>query len=196
MIGAIILAGGNGTRFKEKKQFCTFRGKVLWKHVYDKVKMFISEDNIVVVGVDIPGGETRSKSVINGLKYFKNKKLKKIIILEAARPMVKEEQIMTLINLNSESASFSRPIVNTIINKDGSYVNRNDYYDLLTPQCFDYEKLLYAYENGDFVDMTDETRVMYEFYGLKAKLIDGDDYLFKVTYPHDLLVLESLIKGE
>ena len=62
---AIVLAGGQGTRFGGKKQFLEIKGKPLWKHVHDKLCKFISDEDIVVVGVDTEGGITRSQSVIN-----------------------------------------------------------------------------------------------------------------------------------
>ena len=70
---AIVLAGGQGTRFGGKKQFLEIKGKPLWKHVHDKLCKFISDEDIVVVGVDTEGGITRSQSVINGLTYLKEK---------------------------------------------------------------------------------------------------------------------------
>ena len=67
---AIILAGGSGTRFggNVKKQFLEFHGKELWRHLYDMVVTVLPKDNVVVVGLDIPGGKTRSGSVKNGLE--------------------------------------------------------------------------------------------------------------------------------
>ena len=64
-LGAIILAGGNGERFQGKKQFYVINGKPLWRHVYDKIQTVLENNNIVVVGVDIPGGKSRTESVIS-----------------------------------------------------------------------------------------------------------------------------------
>lgn len=54
VFGAIVLAGGNGERFQGKKQFYIINGKPLWKHVYDKIHNVLEDNNIVVVGVDVP----------------------------------------------------------------------------------------------------------------------------------------------
>ena len=70
---AIVLAGGFGARFGERKQFVDFMGKPVYMHVYEKAVIALGRENVVVVGVDIPGGLTRSHSVINGLKHFKQK---------------------------------------------------------------------------------------------------------------------------
>ena len=88
--------------------------------------------------------------------------------------------------------SFVRPLVNTVVYRDGRYINRDELYDLLTPQAFDYKLLLEAYRSGKFNDMTDETRAMLEFHGIKPYFIETGSNLFKVTYPGDLDIIESI----
>ena len=193
---AIILAGGSGERFGGKKQFIEFAGKTLWKHVYDKTAQILPKDNIVVVGVDIDGGKTRSYSIINGLKYFynKHKEYKNVIILEAARPLVTIEQIQNLLDNTNKSSTYIMPLVNTVIKRDGTYCNREDYYDLLTPQCFDFQLLYSAYNVDKDWNMTDETRLMYETYGIRPEFFEGGQNLLKITYKKDLPLMEHLLK--
>lgn len=189
---AIILAGGSGTRFgNEKKQFYKFHGKMLYQIVLDKVLEIIDRENIVIVGVDVPGGETRSKSVMNGLAKL-DKCYDRVIILEAARPLVTIEQINQLLDDNDPSVSFVMPCVNTPIYRNGKYINRNDLYDLLVPQAFDFKKLKDAYSTGKYSDYTDETKIMFEEYGITPKLIETKQNLYKVTYKRDIAVLESI----
>ncbi|MFG6320597.1 MAG: SDR family NAD(P)-dependent oxidoreductase [Lachnospiraceae bacterium] len=197
-IGIIILAGGKGERFHGKKQDLEFHGKTLWKHAYDTSVAAIGERNVVVVGRDVLAGSTRSESVMNGLAALEAD-TDKVVIVEAARPLVTVEQLNELITDKSKSASFVMPLVNTPIGKDGTHFDRNSFYDLLVPQSFDYNLLRKAYETGKYSDMTDETRVMYEEYGIKPNLIETGQNLFKVTYPGDIAVLESIYemqKGE
>lgn len=189
--GAIVLAAGFSTRYGgAKKQDLEFHGKQLWHYSYDTAKSVVGK-NIVAVGKDIPGGETRTKSVIIGLNALSND-TDRVIILDAARPLVTGKQIQELLEDNYPSCTFVRPLVNTPIFRDGTYVNRSDMCDMLVPQAFDYRLLLEAYNSGKFEDMTDETRVMYEFHGIKPKLIETDNNLFKVTYPGDLMIIESI----
>lgn len=188
-IGAIILAGGKGTRFHQQKQFVKLRGKELWRHVYDKACKLIPKRYIVVVGVDIPGGETRSASVMNGLNALEP--CKKVLLIEAARPMVTIEQLQSLINEESDSITFVAPCVDTIIKKDKTYLERKDCLRLQTPQAFNYDLLKKAYKTGKYPDMTDETRVMFEEYGIKPSFIEGDENLYKVTYPKDIFIIEN-----
>lgn len=190
--GAIILAAGLSTRYGgEKKQDLEFHGKQIWQYSYETAKSIVGKDNIVVVGKDIAGGETRTKSVIIGLRALP-KNTDRVVILDAARPLVTKRQITILLENPNPSCSLVRPLVNTPIFRDGTYVNRNEMYDLLVPQAFDYKLLIEAYESGKFEDMTDETRVMYEYHGIKPTFIETENNLYKITYPGDLLVIESI----
>lgn len=193
--GAVILAAGSGTRFKGKKQDIIFHGKEIWKHTYDTVISIIDRDNVVVVGKDFEGGKTRTESVIKGLKALP-KDIDKLIILDAARPLVTKKQIKQLLHNEHVSISFVRPLVNTVVFKEGKYINREDLYELLVPQAFDYKLLCKAYDSGRFKDMTDETRVIYDFYGIRPFFIETENNLFKVTYPEDLQILESIYQNQ
>lgn len=188
-IGAIILAGGKGTRFHGQKQFFQLWGKELWRHVYDKTCQLIPREQIVVVGVDVPGGETRSGSVMNGLNSLNN--CLKVLLIEAARPLVTIEQLTMLIECEGDSITFVAPCIDTIIKKDKTYLDRNDCLRMQTPQAFNYDLLKKAYATGKYKDMTDETRVLFEEFGIKPTFVDGGDNLFKVTYPKDIAFIEN-----
>ncbi len=194
MEGAIILAAGNGTRFCARKQFIEFQGKSLWRHVYDKACMVIPKENIVVVGIDIEGGDTRTKSVWRGLQELQRRmpECRRLVLLEAARPLVTAEQIQEIMHCGEPSCTYVVPLVNTVIGRDGTYMNREDYWAMSTPNAFDFPLLLKAYESGRFSDLTDDTRVMYEYYGIKPHFHSGGENLMKITYPKDLYVLEKL----
>ena len=192
-IGAIILAGGKGTRFHQQKQFVQLWGKELWRHVYDKACQLIPKGQIIVVGVDVPGGETRSGSVMNGLNGLKE--CEKVLLLEAARPLVTVEQIQTLIDCNGDSVTFVAPCIDTIIKKDKTYLNRNDCLRMQTPQAFNFGLLKKAYETGKYLDMTDETRVLFEEYGIEPTFVEGGENLYKVTYPKDIVFIEFYFKN-
>jgi len=190
---AILLAAGKGTRYHGTKQDVIFHDKPLWRYAYETVESVVGADRIVTVGKDIKGGATRSSSVMKGLKSVPED-TDRIIIAEAARPMVTREQVIQLLNDPYSSSSFVRPLVNTVVYRDGRYINRDLLYDLLTPQAFDYKLLTEAYNSGNFLDMTDETRVMFEYHGISPHFIETGSNLFKVTYPGDLDILESIYK--
>lgn len=194
-VSAIILAAGKGTRFHGTKQDIVFHGKQLWRYAYETTMDVVGKDRIVAVGKDIQGGETRTKSVLNGLLALP-KDTERVIIVEAARPMVNKNQILQLTEDTHPSTSFVRPLVNTVIYKDGRYINREEMYDLLTPQAFDYRLLLEAYQSGRFNDMTDETRVMFDYHGITPFFIETESNLFKVTYPGDLDIIEAIYRKQ
>lgn len=195
MNGAILLAAGSGTRYHGKKQDILFHGKPIWRYAYETALSVVGEDNIVAVGKDLQGGETRSGSVKIGLAAL-SKTVDRVILVEAARPMVTREQVIQLLNDMHPSSTFVRPLVNTVIYRDGTYVNRSDMYDMLTPQAFDRKMLEEAYDSGRFDDMTDETRVMFEYHGVKPHFIETENNLFKITYPGDLEIIESIYKAQ
>lgn len=188
---AVFLAAGSGNRYKGKKQDTLFHDKPLWRYAYETTLSVVGEGRIVAVGKDIAGGATRTGSVINGLEALP-RDTDRVIIVEAARPMLTREQVLELLHDEHPSTSFVRPLVNTVVYRNGTYINREDLYDMLTPQAFDYNLLLEAYRSGKFNDMTDETRAMFEYHGIKPHFIETGSNLFKVTYPGDLDIIESI----
>lgn len=191
-VSAIILAGGSGTRFHGKKQFEVIDGMQMWEYPYRKICKLIDPSCVTVVGIDVPGGETRTKSVINGLMNTSTD-TDRVLIIEAARPLVSCEQLQQLIDEEHPSTTFVRPLVNTVIYRNGTYLNRNELYELLTPQAFDYKMLKEAMLSGSFDDITDETRIMFEYHGVEPMFIETEANLMKVTYPEDIDIVRYRI---
>lgn len=196
-VAAIILAAGQGTRFNGRKQFLEFHGKPLYKHVYDTLCKVLPSLNIVIVGVDIEGGSTRNESVKIGLEYLAAvNSFKKVVICEAARSLVTQSQIEQIIKTESASICYVNPVVDTVILKDKTYINREDCLHLVSPQAFDFQLLYAAYKNADLGELrTDETRLMFEAYNIKPDFLIGADNLYKVTYPKDIAVLETIYQS-
>lgn len=196
---SIILAGGNGTRFggNVRKQFLEFHGKELWRHLYDTVTEVLPKENVVVVGIDIPGGETRSGSVKNGLDWVNSKgDCRKVVIMEAARALVTKKQLEEIIAFDSPSCSFVIPVVDTVILTNKTYLTRSECRHLVSPQVFDFKLLYRAYSDCDLGEIrTDETRLMNDIYGIKPDFLEGGENLYKVTYPKDIAVIEEIWKS-
>lgn len=191
-VSGIVLAGGSGQRFHAKKQFEEIAGRPMWEYPHEKICGLLGRERVVAVGVDVQGGSTRTKSVINGMRALPED-TERVIIVEAARPLVTKEQLLCLIDDEHPSVTFVRPLVNTVAFRDGRYLNRNELYDMLTPQAFDYRLLLEALESGRFQDMTDETRVMFEYHGIRPKFVETTGNLMKVTYPEDIEIVRYLM---
>lgn len=196
----IILAGGSGTRFggKVKKQFLEFHGKELWRYMYDTALTVLPKENIVVVGIDIPGGETRSGSVKNGLAWCAEKgDCSRVVICEAARALVTTAQLTEIIEYDSPSCCFVNPVVDTVILTDKTYLTRSECRHLVSPQAFDFQLLWKAYTDCDLSEIrTDETRLMYDVYGIKPDFLEGAENLYKVTYPKDIAVIEAIYQSQ
>ena len=193
--GAILLAAGSGVRFGGRKQDLIFHNAPVWRYPYDVLSRFIDREHSIVVGKDLPGGETRTLSVSIGLQTLPDD-TERVIIAEAARPLVTSEQIKILLDDTHDSVSFVKPLVNTVIYRNGNYLNREELYELLTPQAFDFQKLKYAYSHRNSDNFTDETRIMYEVLGIKPFFIETGQNLFKLTYQEDIAVLESLYQRQ
>lgn len=195
----IILAGGSGTRFggPVKKQFLMFHGKELWRYMYDTACSVLPKENIVVVGVDVPGGATRSGSVKNGLDWIaKNNDCSRVVICEAARALVTRKQLEDIIHVNSQSCCYVNPVVDTVILTDKTYLTRSECRHLVSPQAFDFDLLYQAYKDCDLSEMrTDETRLMYDTYGIKPDFLEGGENLYKVTYPKDIAIIEAIFNS-
>ena len=191
--GAVVLSAGSGTRYGSKKQFEMLHEVPIWKIVSDKAKHVVPSPNVVVVGIDIAGGNTRSESVRIGINALAQD-TDRVIILEAARPLVTEDQIRELLEDTNPSVSFVMPLVNTVVYRDGTYVNRNELYELLTPQAFDFDMLKTAYGRYEYADFTDETRIMYEAYGIRPKFVETTQNLHKLTYKRDISILLEIEK--
>ena len=87
-----------------------------------------------------------------------------------------------------------RPLTSTVVKRDGSYLNRNELYKLSTPVAFDFDLFYEAYTSGKYFDYTDDTRIMYEQYGIKPFFLEGGENMLKVTYHSDLAILEMLME--
>lgn len=199
MNGAVILAAGKSTRFgKGSKQHFKLNGMPLYEIVLNQTLQVVARNNCVVVGIDCAGGETRSLSVFEGLKRLLPN-TKKVVILEAARPLVSVAQIETILNADSRSVSFVVPSVNTIVFRDGRLIDRNNIYELLVPQAFDYQLLLKAYQTGRYTDTTEETQIMLQEYQITPLFLETTQNLFKLTYKTDIAILKELaamLEGE
>lgn len=190
----IILAAGAGLRYGKRKQFELLNGRPLWEYVYGTARSSVDAAQIVVVGVDIEGGATRSQSVCLGLDCIDRAKFSQVAILEAARPLLTIRQLNLLFEHGGPSKTFVKPPVNTIIGLDKKYYERRNMLELLTPQCFDVDLLVKAYSKGKYFDMTDETRVMWEEHSILPEFIYGGENLYKVTFPGDIDLIAHMMK--
>ena len=220
-VSAIILAAGNGSRFGEKKQFKKLNGKPIWVYSLNTfIKSKCVDELILVIPKDsfktlkqsqvftslskenniklVSGGESRKDSVINGLKAVK-KTNDIVCIHDAARPFIKVSYIKHSIDACSEfdGAIIAIPAVDTVKKADNKLIkntiDRESLWMAQTPQTFKKEKLLYAIKNFSHLNITDESMLMEEA-NFKIKLIEGDQYNFKITNEIDWELAKFIVE--
>lgn len=181
----VVLAAGDGTRFGAAKTGLIFNGKPLWKYVFDTARV-VSHD-VVVVGIGLQGGSRRRDSVLIGLEHTF---FDRVVILEAARPLVTSDQIKMIAGVYHPSVSYYCDPVDTIV-YSGLTLPRDECHCLQLPQAFDRDMLITAHRDISD-DVTSDTTLMWYKYHVMPRLIKGGINLFKVTYPWDLDILRVI----
>ncbi len=85
----------------------------------------------------------------------------------------------------------TRDSVRILIEQDNEAIDRSKIVLVQTPQTFHSKILLAAFEIDFKERFTDEATVV-ETYGLKIKLIAGEENNLKITRPVDLLLAEQI----
>jgi 2-C-methyl-D-erythritol 4-phosphate cytidylyltransferase len=153
------------------------------------------------VQVDACGGATRAQSVTNGLGALLQRGALPgdwVLVHDAARCLVTPAQINTLIDAcvdDGVGGLLALPLPDTLKAAKNGRVSttlaRSDKWLAQTPQMFRVGALKAALQAaGDAV--TDESSAM-EFVGLHPLLVEGSAQNFKVTYPQDFALAESVL---
>ena len=148
------------------------------------------------------GGSERQDSVYQGLKYFKQNPPHIALVHDAVRPFVGPDLISRVIDSAIEfgSAIPAIKLKDTIKRTDDGKVfsetpDRNLYRLIQTPQGFNFELLLNAYDDAfdsGFYGTDDASLV--EKYGTEPFIVDGDERNIKITTPYDLQFAQIIIK--
>jgi len=151
------------------------------------------------------GGLTRADSVLNSLTAAKQKKLVDtddwILVHDAARPCLTSIQLDKLINeLSADDVGglLAVPVADTlkrsnIENRVTHTESRENLWQAQTPQMFRYDLLTQALRSATSINVTDDASAV-EALGFHPKLVPGDAYNFKVTYPQDLALAELILQ--
>lgn len=213
---AIIVGAGKGRRFGGLKQFFNFSGKPLLIHTTEifakstlidriivvvpkgmvkKTKKLMKDYRIKKLYAVIAGGRRRQDSVLNGIKAIKEK-AGILAIHDAVRPFISEKLIDRGVRLSKryKAVIFGVPIFDTIKlvkkHKVVLTVPRISPFAIQTPQFFDYEYLISAYEKVNFerIEFTDEALIV-ESAGNPVYVFKGEPNNIKITEKRDLKVL-------
>jgi 2-C-methyl-D-erythritol 4-phosphate cytidylyltransferase len=221
---AIIAAAGLGTRIggKRAKQFLELAGTPIIIRTLQAFEACeaIQEIILVLPAADVsgfsaitepydlaklravvPGGETRTSSVLNGLRAIAEDAAEIVAVHDASRPLVSPEEIAKTVRAAemNGAAILVAPLVDTIKQvNDGSIVGtiaRENLRRALTPQCFRYQILKQAYEKIDVHDLafTDESALV-ERLNVPIAVVEGSARNIKITRPEDLVIAEALLR--
>ncbi|MGB0843582.1 MAG: IspD/TarI family cytidylyltransferase [Alphaproteobacteria bacterium] len=213
----LIVAAGSGTRMGAKvpKQYLKLDGISLlrrsiesWKCVPNLlIQVVISKSAIdlyeqATSGTDVEmlppvfGGTDRQSSVLNGLKSLNKHEPTHVLIHDAARPCMPSKVYDDVLTAAvSDGASLAvLPQIDSLHLTEGGYikqaVNRASYVRAQTPQGFEFQSILKAHHQYANESYSDDVAIAMAF-GMKVKLVDGDENGMKVTSHNDLITLEN-----
>lgn len=225
---AVIVAGGNSKRFggETPKQYLSLCGMPLLSRTIEKFEKCSSVDDIVIVAAEeymamiadeivdpfgfhkvskiVPGGESRSRSVFNGLEAVNNKQ-GLVAIHDAARPLVSSDDIDRVVKtaVQFKAAILAVPVSDTV--KKGnddmieSTIDRKSLWNAQTPQVFEFDLIYNAYreviENGTIDSFTDDASLL-ENRNINIKLVEPSSYNFKITTSEDFSLAELLLERD
>lgn len=154
----------------------------------------------------IKGGITRKKSVYNGLKYLKESSTKDddvILIHDGARALVTHDIIKNNLEACLKNAAVTTviPCQDTIISSKDTKtleatLNREELFQVQTPQTFKFGLILKAHENALNIDkrITDDTKLV-KLLNQDVHLVLGSKLNFKITTDEDVILFKALIGG-
>jgi 2-C-methyl-D-erythritol 4-phosphate cytidylyltransferase len=153
------------------------------------------------VSAVVSGAGTRAGSVLNGLKRINAESVEIVAVHDGVRPFVTAEEIsrtVTAAKLEGAAVLVSAPVDTVKEINDGAIkrtLERAIIRNALTPQCFNYELLLRAYEQADLADpgLTDDSSLV-ERLGARVAIVEGSPRNIKITKPEDLAIGEVLLK--
>lgn len=225
-ISLIIPAAGTGSRMKSKsnKQYLQLKDRPVLAHTIGLFHEIPEIEEIIVVAAEnevdfcriqvaekygftkikkiVPGGLSRQESVYKGfLETCPDSDY--IIIHDGARPLLKKEKIKEFIKVlqNEKALVMAVAEKNTIKKVKDLFIihtiNREDVWEIQTPQGFSREVLSQAFikVDGNYHLYTDDSSMVEEL-KVPVKIFPGDYLNIKITVPEDLklgkLILDIL----
>ena len=201
----IIVAAGRGTRVGGQipKQWRDLAGRTVIERSVEAFHGCV--DTIVVVlnnddrtrwdklnlNVDmvVEGGASRNESVYAGLVALKSVSPRHVLIHDAARPLVSQQQIIAVKDalLDYRAAAPAIAVSDALWKGANGFVNglqsRDALYRAQTPQGFSFSEILKAHEENAHA-VADDVEVARNA-GMQVKIVDGDPANLKITTERD-----------
>ncbi len=148
----------------------------------------------------IEGSTSRKLSIYNGLNSFTKSQVEEVLLIhDAARPCVKTDDIIGLLNAldneGTDGATLATPVSDTLY-REGDKVSREDLWAIQTPQAFKISTVLATHQhfqdNDSFTDDASMVRAM----GKNIAITPSSRENIKITTQEDLEMAEKLLKQE
>jgi 2-C-methyl-D-erythritol 4-phosphate cytidylyltransferase len=219
---AIVVAGGQGTRFggKVRKQYLTLEGRpILWWSLkafenspsVDAIVLVVPESDVARLErqvktwrlkkarIVVAGGKSRRESVAKGLQVVPPD-LKWVAVHDAVRPLVTKALIEATIAAARKvgGAIAACPSKDTVkLAAPGSLIEktppRESVWLAHTPQVFGRELLERAHASHPELTATDDAQLV-ELLGAPVQLVVSPPENIKVTVPSDLVLARSILR--
>jgi len=211
-VAAVVVAGGQGSRFGGLKQFVHVGGDSVAAHSVRHARSVASSVILVVPlgyegsgeGADLVavGGATRAESVRAGLAYCEDADI--VVVHDAARPLATPGLFRSVVEAVRNGADGAVPglmITDTVkqvaIDADLLIVQRTEARDELvtvqTPQAFRREVLVRAHEQR--ANATDDAALV-EALGARVVVVPGERGNIKITHPDDLDLVANVHRSD
>ncbi|MFA9398813.1 MAG: 2-C-methyl-D-erythritol 4-phosphate cytidylyltransferase [Clostridiaceae bacterium] len=223
-VTALILAAGSGKRMGKKinKQFILLKNKPILYYTLEVFSNCKEIDEIVLVAKDdeidyirqnivikykfskvvkiVKGGAERQESVLNGLREM-NSSI--VLIHDGARPFTSNKIIedgIKYTKLYGGAAPGVMPKDTIKVRDDKGFsiktLDRSLLFNVQTPQCFIYEKILKCHEKFKLenINSTDDTFI-YENFNNRVFLYEGSYDNIKITTEEDLVLAEKILEN-
>lgn len=219
-VGVAVPAAGSGRRMGgHTKAFLELAGVPLLVH---SLRPFLRHPGVGAIAVALPaeeartppgwlteldprigvveGGESRLESVQRAVEALGDG-LEVICVHDGARPLVTPELIQRCVQvaMGGEGAVAGWPVTDTLKEVDGERrvrdtPRRSMLWRAQTPQAFPADSLRDAYRSAlaQGVDATDDAAV-FAWAGGTVRMVEGDPWNLKVTFPDDVAVAELLL---
>lgn len=206
---AIVVAAGAGLRAGQPvpKQFAMWRGKPVLRHSVetllgagcDPVVICIPEgaDQLARDALDglpvkrVTGAETRQRSVKQGLLALEADSPERVLIHDAARPVLPLAVVARLLAALDESPAAIPvlPVVDSLCHDAGGTMgaaaDRAALRRVQTPQAFHYHAILAAHLAWPSAAEAGDDAQVARAAGLTVALVEGDEALHKLTFAAD-----------
>ncbi len=215
---ALIVAGGKGLRMESEipKQFLELKGLPVLMRTITAFSKLSDIEILLVLPKDqmtywkalcvqykfniphqiIEGGDTRFHSVRNGLNHIAD--LNSLVAIhDGVRPLIDPKIIDSCFKMaeekgNAVTAVKLKDSIRKLELSGNKSANRNNYYLVQTPQTFQTQLILDAYNQTDHYNFTDDAGVLEES-GYAINLLEGDYKNIKITNPEDLIIAAAFL---